>query len=225
MKMPFKLSIKTELVPLLFVTATVATVLCFYNRLPEKVASHWNFAGQIDGWTSNTFHGIFFPLLIIGLYALLLILPMIDPHQENYQKFISTYHIFKGLIIATLFVVYLTATLFNLGYQINVGITVATTVGFLMMIMGFYLRDIKENWFIGIRTPWTLSSHTVWEKTHKLGSWVFMAFGLIIIIAPYLPMNLSIFLFVLGVLGVSLGTILYSYFLFSQEKKTKKGKK
>ncbi|MEI7620000.1 MAG: SdpI family protein [Candidatus Falkowbacteria bacterium] len=222
MKMPFKLSIKTELVPLVFITATVATVLCFYNNLPEKVASHWNFAGQVDGWSSNTFHGIFFPLLIISLYALLLILPMVDPHKENYQKFLGTYHIFKGLIIATLFTVYLSATIFNLGYNINVGVIVATTIGIFMMIMGFYLRDIKENWFIGIKTPWTLSSTEVWEKTHKFGSWLFMFFGLVIIATPHLPAALAIPLFIIGILGVTLGTFLYSYIIFKKLGKKKK---
>lgn len=222
MAMPFKLSIKTELVPLTFVTATVATVLCFYNNLPEKVASHWNFAGQVDGWSSNTFHGIFFPLLIIVLYALLLVLPLVDPHKENYQKFITTYHIFKGLIIATLFVIYLATTLFNLGYQINVGVIVATTIGILMVIMGYYLRDIKENWFVGIRTPWTMSSPTVWTKTHKFASWLFMAFGLILIVIPHLPAVFGITLFIIGIIGVVFGSFLYSYLIFIKEKKQKK---
>jgi uncharacterized membrane protein len=220
MKMPFKLSLQTEFVPLVFVTATVAIVLRFYSSLPEKVASHWNFAGQVDGWATNTFHGIFFPLLIVGLYGLLLILPLIDPHKENYQKFIGTYHIFKALIIVTLFVIYLAATLFNLGYQINVGIVVATTVGLMMIITGFYLRKIKENWFIGIKTPWTLSSPRVWEKTHKFGSWLFMLLGLIIIAVPHLPAKLGIGLFVFGILGVTVGSFLYSYFVFAAEKKS-----
>ncbi len=220
--MPFKLSIKTELVPLLFVTATVATVLCFYNNLPEKVASHWNFAGQVDGWSSNTFHGIFFPLLIICLYGLLLIMPMIDPQKENYQKFTGTYHIFKGLIVATLSIIYFVTTLFNLGYQINVGVIVATTIGILMMIIGFYLKDIKENWFIGVKTPWTLSSPKVWEKTHKFSSWLFIIFGLIIIAAPHLSAILATILFVIGILGITLGSFLYSYVIFSLEKKGKK---
>jgi len=222
MSMPFKLSLKTELVPLAFVTATVATVLCFYNNLPERVASHWNFAGQVDGWTSNTFHGIFFPLLIIILYALLLVLPLIDPHKGNYQKFIATYHIFKGLIIATLFIIYLATTLFNLGYQINIGIITATTIGILMMIMGYYLRGIKENWFIGIRTPWTLSSPHVWAKTHKFSSWLFMIFGLILIVAPHLPAALGIALFIVGIISVVFGSFLYSYLIFVKEKKPKK---
>jgi len=220
--MPIKLTLKTELIPLTFITATVATVLCFYNNLPDKVASHWNFAGQVDGWSSNTFHGVFFPLLIIGLYALFLIMPMIDPHKENYEKFISTYHVFKGLIITLLFFIFLATTIFNLGYNINIGIMAATTVGLFMIIMGFYLRDIKKNWFMGIRTPWTLSSPHVWEKTHKFSSWLFVIFGIIIMIAPYLPESLAFALFILGVLGVSLGSFLYSYLIFSQEEKANK---
>lgn len=224
MKMPIKLNLQTELVPLIFVTATVATVLCFYNNLPDRVASHWNFVGQVDGWSSNTFHGIFFPLLIIGLYALLLILPMIDPHKENYQKFISSYHILKGLIIAALFSIYLITTVFNLGWQINVGVAISTTIGVLMMLLGYYIRDIKENWFMGIRTPWTLSSPVVWEKTHKFSSWLFMAFGLILIIIPYLTAFLGISLFIIGLVGVTIGSSFYSYLVFAKEKKTKKKK-
>ena len=221
MKMPIKLTLKTELVPLFFITATVATVLCFYNNLPEKVTSHWNFIGQVDGWSSNTFHGIFFPILIICLYALLLIMPLIDPRKESYKKFLPAYHVFKGLIIATLFIIYFSTTIFNLGYKINVGVMVATSIGIMMMILSFYLKDIKENWFLGIRTPWTMSSPVVWEKTHKFGAWLFLLFGLIIIVMPYLPAMIAIPLFAAGIIGVTLGSFVYSYIVFTQEKNKK----
>ena len=223
MKMPLNMSLKTEIIPLAFVTATVATVICFYNNLPEKVASHWNFAGQADGWSSNTFHGIFFPLLIITIYALMLIMPMIDPKKENYEKFARTYHSFKALLIGTLFVIYLTTTLYNLGYNVDVRLIITATIGILLISIGFYLKNIKENWFIGVKTPWTISSPEVWEKTHKFSSWLFIFLGLSIIIAPYLPEAFGISLIIIGALGVSIGSYLYSYLAFNRiEKRSKK---
>ncbi len=217
MKMPLKLTLQTEIIPLLFITITVATVLCFYNYLPDTIVSHWNFSGQADGWTSRTFQGIFFPLLIILIYALMLVMPIMDPRKENYEKFASAYHIFKGLFVAALSLIFLITTAYNLGFAINVGMAVATIIGVLLMIIGFYMRKIKQNWFVGVRTPWALSSPYVWEKTQIFGSWSMITFGVIIIITPYLNPILGAGLFMAGAVALILGTFIYSYLLYSRQ--------
>ncbi len=219
MTSPLKLSVKTEIWPLLMIILALAISYYFYPSLPDQVASHWNFRGQVDGWSSKQMHSLLLPGLMLGMYFLFLALPYLDPKKERYQEFAKVYHIFKSLMLTVLFVIYLAATLYNVGYGINIGLTVATTVGLLMIILGNYLSKIKKNWFMGIRTPWTLSSENVWNKTHRVGGWFFIIFGVIIILAPNLQPDLALYVFIGGALLATLGSFVYSYFVWRQEKK------
>ncbi len=222
MKHPIKLCLKSEIIPLLILGAAVVMAIATYDNLPDLVATHWNFAGQVDGWGPRGFQAFFIPGLLGFIYLLFLLMPAIDPRKENYRKMAKFYNIFKNLLLGALFIVYAATTLFNLGYDLNIGQIISLTIGIMIVAIGFLIRKIRDNWFIGIRTPWTLSSHYVWKKTHNFSSWLFMAFGLIIIISPYLKPWLGIGLFVIGALSLFLGTFIYSYIIFSQEKKNKR---
>jgi uncharacterized membrane protein len=85
--------------------------------------------------------------------------------------------------------------------------------------MGNYMGKLKPNWFVGIRTPWTLSSETVWNKTHRFGGKVFMLGGLIMIITSIAPMSWRLPLFIADIIVLMLGTVGYSYFVYLKEKK------
>ncbi len=219
MPSPIKPSFKTELLPILLIIASLGLSVYFYQHFPARVASHWNFRGEIDGYGSKGFMAFFFPVLLLAMYLLFLFIPHLDPKKENYAKFANVYHIFKGLILSVLFLIYLLTGLVNLGCQINVGIAVASLIGLMMVILGAYMGKIKSNWFVGIRTPWTLSSENNWDKTHRVGGRCFVIFGLLIIIAPFLPPVLAMVAFFGGAVLVTLGTIVYSYWLFRKENK------
>ena len=216
---PVKPTLKSESFPLIIILISIVLSFYFYAHWPAQVASHWNFRGEVDGYGSSMFMAFFFPLLFIGMYLLFLVLPYIDPKRERYAEFAKTYHIFKAVIIAALFAVYLVTGIYNLGYSFNVGIAVAVIIGILMIVIGNYLGRIKFNYFMGIRTPWTLASETVWNKTHRVGRWFFILFGVLIIIAPFLPEVLGIITFIAGAAIVVIGSFLYSYVAFLQEKK------
>ncbi|HNX10605.1 MAG TPA: SdpI family protein [bacterium] len=218
MKMPLKMSLKTEIIPLLFVVGAIVLAAVSYSALPDRVASHWNFQGVADGYSSKMFQTIFLPSLLLIMYVLFWVLPALDPKKENYTKFANTYHVIKALIIGTLTIVFAATTLANLGYNINIGKTIAAVIGIMMIIIGITMQNLKDNWFVGVRTPWTMSSPTVWKKTHKLSTYSFIIFGIIIIIAPYLPMVLAGWLFLAGVAIAVLGPIVYSYLAYKQEK-------
>lgn len=218
MKMPFKITWRSEIVPLAAVIGAVAVSATSYGSLPERVITHWNFYGQADGWSSRDFHVFFFPILLAGMYALFLFLPAIDPRKERYQEFAGTYNVIRGMIMSVLFLVYLVATLVNLGYDIDVSRTVPLLIGALMIVMGNYMGKLKSNWFVGIRTPWTLSSEKVWQKTHRLGGVLFVLFGLIMMAMPHLTRKYGMILFVIAISVTVLVPIVASYIFYKKEK-------
>lgn len=217
-----KFKLKNEILPLLIIAAAIIISAFTYSHLPAQLASHWDFRGQVNGYTSRNFSAIFFPILLIGMYLLFLLMPVIDPRKANYEKFINVYNTFKDMVMTMLLVIYAASVAYNLGYQINISLVISTVLGLMMIGMGLLMKKIKENWFIGIRTPWTLSSPLVWEKTHKVGGWLFIIFGIIIVIAPYLPWPSGIVLFIVGALLATVGSAVYSYVAYYQELKTKK---
>lgn len=221
MKNPIKLSFKTELWPLLIIVATIALSIWAYPQLPNVVISHWDFYGRANGWSSRELHTLLFPGLLIGLYALFTLMPKFDPKSERYSEFANAYLIMRIAILFVLFIVYLAATLFNLGYNINIGAVVAGVIGLLMIILGNYFGKLKRNFFIGIRTPWALSSDNVWNKTHRLGGRLFMIWGLGLILAPWLIPTIAFIILFGGIIVIISWISIYSYLVFKKEKDNK----
>lgn len=212
---------KKELPSIVLVLASWALGWYFFNHFPATVVSHWNFAGVPDGWSKGTTNALAIPGVLTGMYLLFLFLPMVDPKKERYEEFGKTYNIFKTLLLFVMLLVYLSSGLFNLGYNIPIQYVVPTLIGLLMMVLGNYMGKIKPNWFMGIRTPWTMSSENVWVKTHRMGGYAFILFGLLIIITPFLPKMLGLFAFALGVAIAVFGTFGYSYWVYRQESNSK----
>ena len=221
MKNPIKLSIKTEVWPFLILIASIALSIWAYPQLPNVVISHWDFYGRANGWSSRELHTLLFPSILIGLYILFTLMPKFDPKSERYSEFASAYLIMRIAILFVLFIIYLAATLFNLGYNINIGAIVAGVIGLLMIILGNYFGKLKRNFFIGIRTPWALSSDNVWNKTHRLGGRLFMIWGLGLILAPWLIPTIAFIILFGGIVVIISWISIYSYLIFKKDNKNK----
>jgi uncharacterized membrane protein len=222
MPSPIKPNFKTEWFCIFLVVISFLAGAYFYRHFPLLVPSHWNLAGQVDGYASPFMAAFLLPLMILGLYLLFLALPILDPKREQYVTFAPTYHKFKDLIIAFLFVLFIMTGLNGLGRPVNIGFWAPVLIGILFILIGSLLGKVKSNWFLGIRTPWTLSSETVWNKTHKLSGQVMMAAGLIMILSALVPAAGKIILFVAAILLIILVPTIYSYLLYIQEKRAKK---
>ena len=217
MKNPINYSFKTEAFSFLILLATVILSFWAYPKLPDLVVSHWDFAGHANGWSSREFHVIFFPALLFAMYTLFSLMPKFDPHASRYQEFAGAYLAIRNFILLIFFVIFAAATFSNLGYAINIGATVAGAVGVLMIALGSYFRELKQNYFIGIRTPWTLASETVWNKTHRLGSYLFIAWGICLMIAPWLTAKLALIILIGGLVIIISWLMIYSYSLYKKE--------
>ena len=195
---------------------TFLVSLAAYPVLPDQVVSHWNAAGEPDG-SMGKLAGIgLVPLIMVALVALLLFLPRVDPLRENYAAFRDWY---DGFILA--FVLFMLAIqceiiLWSLGYRISMNLVMPVLVGLLFLYCGFFLERVEPNWFAGIRTPWTLSSPTVWKKTHLLGGKLFKIAGIVSCAGSLVP-DLAVWFILVPVLASALATVVYSYYAFRQE--------
>ncbi len=219
MKNPIKPTWKTEILPILLIVFSIISSFYFFQQMPEKIPTHWNFKGEIDNWGSSFSHLITINLVMIGIYLLFLFIPYIDPRRERYEQFKKVYHIFKSVLLLFFALILLITNLSAIGYSINISIYIPLMIGLLFIILGKYMSKIKMNWFMGIRTPWTLSSEEVWNKTHSFGGKLFMLSGLLIAIEGFLPVNYRLPIFILAIATILIGTTLGSYLIHLKTKK------
>lgn len=190
----------------------------FYPHVPETMATHWNFRGEVDGYMSKLWGVFFMPLLITGLAVLFLAIPRIDPKKENIAKFRKYYDGFVILLIFFMLIVYLQILLWNTGIRISPNAVLPAGVGLLFYYIGVLMENAERNWFIGIRTPWTLSSDRVWRKTNRLGGRLFRIAGIVAVLGAFFP-ELALF-FILGpALFIAGFTAVYSYLEYQKELK------
>lgn len=212
---------RKEWLMLIMVLASILMAGWFYPQLPDVVASHWNAEGQVNGYLDKGIATFMLPVMMLFLAALFFIIPRIDPLKENIEKFRDAYEEMVIVILAFLLFIYLQMMLWNIGIQVSMALTVPFAIGLLFIYMGFLLQKAKRNWFIGIRTPWTLSSDVVWDKTHKIGGRLFKVLGLMFILSIFLG-GLAFYVIIVSVLVVTAYLFYYSYVEYEKEKKKSK---
>lgn len=209
----------TTILVLILIAAAVIAGALFWNQLPEQMASHWNENDQVDGYIAKFWGVWMMPLVTLGMYALFLIIPAIDPLKANIAKFRGVFNLFILLITAFMLYVHGLTLAWNLGYEFRMSAAMLPFMGILFIFIGYMLRQAKRNWFIGIRTPWTLSSDFVWDKTHQLGSILFIASGVLAFAGSFFGGSTALWLTLLPVLGSALFLMVYSYVLYQRETK------
>ena len=204
----------------LVVTALAAAVSVWaYARLPETVAMHWNLQGTPDGYSSRLWAAAVMPLLTLGLTGLFNVLPKVDPRRDNYVKFLDSYWLIANAILVFTGVAHALILANGLGYTVQIDRLFPLGVGLLFAFLGNYLTRVEPNWFIGIRTPWTLSSDTVWRKTHRTGGWLFVIGGIVIAAGAFAPRGAFVPLFVATVIAVAGIPVVQSYVLWKRERR------
>ena len=192
--------------------------ISLYPQMPDVIASHWDYRGIVDGYMSK-FWGIFLmPLVTAGILALLIIIPVIDPLKKNIKSFRKYYDEFIVILTAFLLYIYILTIMWNLGYVFNMTSMIAPAMGFLFYFLGILVQHSKRNWFIGIRTPCTLSSDKVWKKTHLIGGDLLRAAGIAALSGMFFP-DYAMYFIVLPIVLVMAYTIVFSYLEYEKQKK------
>lgn len=214
---------KKELAPIFVIIIMLIFAASLYKApCITMVPTHWNAEGQIDGWSSKAFATLFVSLLTIAIYLLMLFLPKVDPLKENYQYFEKQYY-FIRLFLVVFFAGLFFLTFFSaLGFRPNTMYFMVSSLSLLFIFMGVIMPKIKRNWFVGIKTPWTLQSDEVWIKTHKLAGKSMIIGGVLAFFTIFLPSATSFWLFLIIVLTSVLLPVLYSYLFYRKLKLFKK---
>ncbi len=204
------------------ITAITLVVISFlvaialYPTMPDPMPSHWNAAGEIDGYMSKFWGMFLMPLITLGMLLLFLAIPRIDPLKANIALFIDSYNLMMVLLIAYMLYVYALTLFAALGYPFNMTVMLLPAMGALCIVIGFLIGKARRNFFVGIRTPWTLSSDTVWAKTHALGKWAFVGAGVVCIVCAFLG-EIAFWIMMICILAAAFVPIVYSYVLWKRE--------
>lgn len=189
----------------------------YYNIDSDQIASHWNVDNEVDGYMGK-FWGIFLiPIISLGLVFLFLFIPRIDPMKKNFKKFDKYYKSFIIVFMIFMLYVYVTTMFYNFGNEINIGNFILPGIGVLFFFIGIIMKKIEQNWFIGIRTPWTLSSKKSWKETHKMASILFMLLAPIMFLTILVPSKFAVWFILIPTLGISFFLIFYSWLIWKKE--------
>jgi uncharacterized membrane protein len=207
---------KTILAAFVIVILSFAVSIYVQPQLPQQIASHWNAQGQVDGYMSKETGLFLMPLISLGLLILFLLIPKIDPLRKNIEKFRAHYIGLMLLMVSFFFYIHLVTILWNLGVAFNMSLTIIPALSVLFFYLGIVLENARMNWFVGIRTPWTLSNEKVWNKTHKLGGKLFKGSGIVALLGILLP-DYFMFFVVGPIILSSIYLVVYSYLEFQKE--------
>ncbi|QLH83586.1 SdpI family protein [Halosimplex pelagicum] len=183
--------------------------------LPDTVVTHWNAAGEPDGTMSKTAALALIPALSAVLVALLALVPRVDPLGENVADFRAYYDWFVVLFAGFMTLVHGGVVAFNLGYEFDFTLLVLAAVAGLLYYVGVLLTHAERNWFVGIRTPWTLSDETVWDRTHELGGRLFKLTAVVSLVG-LLAGDYTVYFLLVPALATAAITVAYSYYLYER---------
>jgi uncharacterized membrane protein len=188
-------------------------------QLPSRLPSHWNIQGNIDGYMPTNQALWFFPALMLGMFLLFQLLPKLDPKKDKYQLFKREWEILQTVFLV--FFAYIHGITLYAGIKGNVPINSLMFIGLgiLFTLLGNYLSKIRQNYFIGIRVPWTLASEENWNKTHRYASWCFVAAGIFTVFDGVFVPQIAPGAAIGGIMLAGLLPIIYSFLLFKQKTK------
>jgi uncharacterized membrane protein len=197
--------------------AALAASIILYPQLPDTITTHWDLEGNPNGYSSRMFGAFGLPLMMAVIYGAMRFLPLVDPRRENYDKFRGTY---EGLILTVLVFmlgIHVLVLRAALGHTVPMQKVLPISMGLLFIVIGNLLPRARSNFFVGIRTPWTLSSEKSWERTHRIGGYVFVLVGIMIAASIFVPITVG-WPIVAALTAIAVGgLVVYSYFVWRDD--------
>lgn len=205
-------SVRSTVVSVVFVLIALATAAWLYPSLPAQTPTHWDLHGHVNGRMPRVWAAAVPVLIVLGLGLLMVVLPKISPRRFEIDPFIRVWHVVMLSMQGLMLVIGLCALLKGAGYPLPMATAGMTTVGVMLVVLGNYMGKLRRNFFAGIRTPWTLASEEVWERTHRLAGWVFVLAG-VMVVATAVAGAMSKWRLVVLVCVLLVPSV-YSYFIY-----------
>lgn len=161
---------------LLTAVVLVATGLA-YPHLPSSVATHWGVDGQANGYSPKWALFLIGPGMMAGMTLLMYWLPRLSPRHFELSNFQPTYLRLMLIIICMLAYVYALVLWVGIGHPLKIGQATIAGACLLFILLGNLMGKVRRNFFIGIKTPWTLASERVWYATHRFAAKAFVIGG------------------------------------------------
>jgi uncharacterized membrane protein len=205
---------KYFLIGAFLILAVVAVTAIAYSHLPARVPSHWNIHGRVDAYTAPWTLFVIMPAVMAGIRALFAILPWLSPRQFEVQSFESTYLYIMLVILCLMAYIHLLQLLAALNGDLNINRALVGGLCLLFALLGNVMGKVRRNFYVGVRTPWTLASERVWNATHRFAARAFVLGG----VAGLLLAILGIpFYYPMVVLMVgALAPVIYSLVFYKQ---------
>jgi len=205
--------------PAVLIAGAVIFSLAVYSRLPDRVPVHWGVSGEPDRYGSRLEGAFLMPAIMIALWVLMTWLPSRDPRAANIAKFRGSYDIVMAILLAFMAGVHVLALGNALGWAVDITTVVLVGIGLLFVVLGNLLPRARSNFIFGIRTPWTLSSDTVWARSHRVGGYVMVGAGLLTIVAAFLGRPVGVAVALVSLFVASIVPVVYSYIAWSRERR------
>jgi uncharacterized membrane protein len=202
--------------PLTIVVTAFLLTLALYPELPERFATHWNAGGQPNGWSSRAVGAFLVPGIMLLQAAFFLVLPRLDPRRANYDKFGTAYALIANTVLGFQLVLHAAILQSALGHRIPIDAVVVAGIGVLMVVIGAVMPRTRSNFFVGIRTPWTLSSDDVWARTHRVAGYSLTIAGIVAILSLALPPRTRFIVLIAAVASGALIPVIYSYVVWAR---------
>lgn len=188
--------------------------LILWNKLPDKIATNFDWNGNVSGYSSKMFTVLGLPLILITANFVCIIATSADPKIKNISK--GLFSVIISIIpVCSLFCSMAIYT-YALGYDFNMKNITSVMLGVMFVVLGFVLPKCKQNYTVGIKLPWTLHDESNWNSTHHLAGHLWIAGGIIMIIAGILKLEI---LYISIVLILAIIPTVYSYVLYRRKSK------
>lgn len=201
--------------PLLMIAAMFIAAAVLYPSLPERFPTHWGVSGAPDAWSAKSFGSVFFmPLMTLGLYVLLVVVPYFDPKRRSLKLSFRAYNILIDAITAIEGIIFAATMIAAFNNAFDVSKVVLIAVGLLFAVVGNFMTTVKQNWTFGVRVSWTLADEVVWRKTNRLGGYLFVGAGVLTMACAFVPPPANIIIMLSAIAAMLVITYVYAYLLF-----------
>ncbi len=196
----------------LFIGVAIAVAAYLYPDLPDQIPTHWNIKGEVDDYTAKPWGVAIMPLAAILVFVVMRLIPVISPKGFRTDSFMDVVNVFTVVIVGFMSGVAILVLLEANGQDVRINEMIFAGVGLMFVVLGNYMGKVRKNFFIGIRTPWTLASDEVWSRTHRLGGKVFVLIGIFMMLNSFVRFPVQ--WLIASIVVVALVPVIYSYVIY-----------